>query len=152
MLQKKQFEILMIDDRPEDINIIEEMLQAEYTITKANSGIDSLEIMEKTTPDVILLDINLNDISGHEICRIIKQRQDTSVIPLIIVTAINNREEKIRAFNNGADDFVLKPVDEFILKSRIETLLKVKGLQEQILQERNLALKYIDTAGSIMII
>ncbi|APH38715.1 hybrid sensor histidine kinase/response regulator [Methanohalophilus halophilus] len=152
MLQKKQLEILMVDDRPEDIDIIERMLQAEYTITKANSGIDSLEIMEKITPDVILLDIELNDISGHEICRIIKQRQDTRAIPLIIVTAINDREEKIRAFNNGADDFVLKPVDEFILKSRIETLLKVKGLQEQIRQERDLALKYIDTAGSIMII
>jgi hypothetical protein len=65
-------------------------------------------------------------------------------------TAINNREDKIRAFNNCADDFVLKPIDEFILKSRIETLLKVKGLQEQIRQERDLALKYIDTTDSII--
>jgi len=81
MLQKKQFEILMIDDRPEDIDIIEKMLQAEYTITKAKSGIDSLELMEKTTPDVILLDIDLNDISGHDICRIIKQHQDTRATP-----------------------------------------------------------------------
>jgi hypothetical protein len=152
MLQRKQLEILMVDDRPEDINIIEKMFQAEYTITKANSGIDSLKIMEKTTPDVILLDTNLNDINAHEICRLIKQRQDTRAIPLIILSAINDRAEKIRAFNNGADDFVLKPVDEFILKSRIETLLKVKRLQEQIRQERDLALKYIDTAGSIMMI
>lgn len=152
MTSQKQASILIVDDEPANVELMEALLGNDYNIQKAYSGTEALQNIEKEKPDLILLDIMMPDINGHEVCVELWNREDTKIIPVIMITALQDKKEKIKSLENGADDFLTKPVDILALKSRIRTLLKVKKLQENIIQERNLARKYIDVIGSIMLI
>ncbi len=152
MVTQTQASILVVDDEPANVDLMEALLGDYYNIQKAYSGTEAFQNIETKKPDLILLDIMMPDISGHEVCAELRNREATKIIPIVMITALQDEKEKIKSLENGADDFLTKPVDVLALRARIRTLLRVKRLQEDIFRERNLARKYIDVVGSIMLI
>ncbi len=118
--------ILVVDDEPLNIELIEGVLSNDYEVIKASSGIDALIKMEETMPDLIILDIMMPNMNGYAFCRHIKSRNKTKTIPVLMITALKEEEDKMKAIEAGADDFLSKPVDINKLNLRVKSLLKVK--------------------------
>ncbi|HEY9644025.1 MAG TPA: EAL domain-containing protein [Coleofasciculaceae cyanobacterium] len=119
--------ILIIDDEPENFDVIEALLPEQgYVLHYASSGqaaIDSLEIFQ---PDVILLDVMMPGLDGIEVCQRIKAMPQWQVAPIIMVTALSTKEDLARCFQAGADDFISKPVSGIELRARVHSMLRIK--------------------------
>lgn len=104
--------ILIVDDNPQNIELLETHLAiAGYeTITSATGG-DAVKRAKKDQPDIILLDIMMPDIDGYEVCRQIKAHPKTKFIPIIMITALKDIEDRIRGIEAGAEEFLTKPFD-----------------------------------------
>lgn len=116
--------VLIIDD---DINLVRqvgEYLQPDFDVSFATTAYDGLELA-KTQPEVILLDVNLAEVNGFELCRSLKSNKETADIPVIFITSATTLEDQTEAFNVGAVDFVHKPLELPILKMRIMTHAKL---------------------------
>ncbi|VVB92287.1 Chemotaxis protein CheY [uncultured archaeon] len=118
--------ILIVDDEPINIELLEGILSKNYDIMKAYNGIEALETVKNTFPDLVLLDIVMPDMNGYEICKQMKNNHETMSIPIIIVTVLKEKENKIEAITAGADDFIIKPIDIDILNARVKSLLTIK--------------------------
>ncbi len=118
--------ILIVDDEPVSIELLEGILSKNYEIMKAYNGIDALNTVKKTFPDLILLDVVMPDMNGYEICKKMKSDYETMSIPIIMVTVLREKENKIDAITAGADDFIIKPIDFDILGARVKSLLTIK--------------------------
>lgn len=92
------------------------------------------------------------DINGFEVCKVLKGSKDTAHIPIIMVTALSNRDDRAHAIEVGTDDFLSKPVDRLSLKTRVNSLLRLKALQDEILRERDQAQNYLDVAGAMFLV
>ncbi len=82
-----------------------------YTVVTANDGEQALEMVERENPDIVLMDVMMPKLSGYAVCERIKQSERTRLTPVVLVTALLEREDKIQGINAGADDFLTKPVD-----------------------------------------
>ncbi len=123
--------ILVVDDLPTNRKLLELKLQAEYfEVGLAGSGAEALEVAERWSPDVILLDVMMPGLDGYEVCRRLKGSEDTAHIPVVMVTALVDRAERLRGLEAGADDFLSKPVDDATLFARLRALLRVKQVQD----------------------
>ncbi len=119
--------ILVVDDVPENIEIIEEILEEEsYKIYKASNGKEALNIIQEIMPDLILLDALMPVLSGFEAAKIIKSDRITRLIPIIMITALDGREDRLKGLKAGVDDFISKPFNIFELRARIKNLLKLR--------------------------
>jgi len=112
--------ILIVDDEPVNVELLEGYLSKDYDILKAYNGNEALLIVGSTPPDLIILDIMMPGMNGYEVCRRIKGDDKTISIPIVIVTALNEREAKIKAIEAGADDFLNKPIDIYELNARVK--------------------------------
>lgn len=133
----KPISILVIDDEPDNFDVIEALLLHEqYHINYASSGIKALERMSVMQPDLILLDVMMPDMDGVEVCKKIKNHLQWQHIPIIMVTALNSKEDLGMCLAAGADDFISKPVNKTELQARIRSMLRLKrqydNLQELI--------------------
>jgi CheY-like chemotaxis protein len=132
--------ILVVDDVPQNLQVISEMLdQAGYEVTCAISGKQALERAETAKPDLILLDLMMPEMSGLEVCEKLKENPDLSPIPVIFVTASNEQEDLLLAFQKGAADYITKPfrVEEVLI--RIKTQITNQRLKQQLeIQNRQL--------------
>lgn len=142
-MTQKRLKILIIDNENDNVEMLEAILSSDYEVIKAYSGYKGLEIAIAESPDIIILDIMMPDITGHELCRTLKKDERTKLIPIIMLTSLAEKEEKIKSLEEGADDFLNKPVSHMEILSRVQSLLKIKHLQENIIQERNQAYKYL---------
>ncbi len=115
--------VLLIEDHNEIRHYLKETLQDDYNIVAVNNGEWGLEKAEMLIPNLIISDIMMDGIDGIEVCRILKNNINTSHIPIILLTAKNTDEDKIDGYNQGADDYIVKPFSTAILKSRIKNLL-----------------------------
>jgi DNA-binding response OmpR family regulator len=118
--------ILVVDDEPVNVELMEEYLSKDYEIVKAYDGNEALRKVETTPPDLILLDIMMPGINGFEVCKILKDNEKTMSIPIIIVTALQDNNGRIKSIEAGADDFLNKPVDVLELAIRVKSLLRLK--------------------------
>jgi len=118
--------ILIVDDEPFNIELLEGYLSKDYDILKAYNGNEALLKVRTTPPDLIILDIMMPVMDGYEVCSRIKGDEKTISIPIVIVTALNEKEAKKKAINAGADDFLNKPIDIIELTARVKSLLKTK--------------------------
>jgi PAS domain S-box-containing protein len=119
--------ILVVDDVPENIAILEEILKAEYRVKAATGGEAALKIARgDPPPDLILLDIAMPGMDGFETCRALKQDEEGSTIPVIFLTAMDRATEESKGFEAGAVDFISKPVDPNVVKSRIKVHLEMR--------------------------
>ncbi len=124
---KEKKTILVVDDQPENIHILVENLEAEYTVTYATNGEKALNIaFSENRPDLILLDIMMPGMDGYEVCSRLKAGTDTRDIPIIFVTALGQEMDETKAFQFGAVDFITKPFSLAIVEARIKTALRLK--------------------------
>lgn len=124
--------VLIIEDNNELRNYIKEILEAEYQVIDVNNGKWGIEKAETLIPQLIISDIMMDGIDGIEVCRILKSNIDTSHIPIILLTAKDTDEARIDGYNKGADDYITKPFNTRILKTRINNLLEQrKRLKEK---------------------
>jgi two-component system sensor histidine kinase/response regulator len=128
--------ILVVDDVLENIEILNEMLQTDYEVTMAMNGAKALKLAEsESPPDLILLDVMMPDMDGHEVCRRLKQNPLTKKIPVIFVTAREDAIDEVKGLELGAVDYLTKPINPAIVKARVKTHLHltaaVEGLEKQ---------------------
>jgi len=101
-----------------------------YSTIEAENGLLALERVAAEQPDLVLLDLMMPELDGMEVCQRLKRNEDTRLIPVIMVTAVNNQSEKIKAIESGADDFLNKPVNLAELRARTRSLLRMKHLND----------------------
>ena len=131
--------VLVVDDEWELRNMLTEFLTGEgYDVIQASNGVEALELAEKEEPHVILLDVKMPGINGIEVCRRLKEEDKTRLIPIIMVTALEDRD--VDAFVEGADDFVTKPFSLVELSFRVRSMLRIKHLTDDLQS----SLVYID--------
>ena len=129
--------ILVVDDVPDNLTILVEMLGQDYQVKAANSGARALKIVESgKVPDLILLDVMMPDMDGFEVCRRLKVNPASADVPVIFLTAMSEATDVTQGFALGAADYVTKPVEAPILKSRIETHLKLQRNIAELRQNR----------------
>jgi signal transduction histidine kinase len=127
--------LLIVDDDPKNVRLMRMMLQKEeYRVMSAGNGQDALALIEEEQPDLVLLDIMMPGIDGFKTCEILKSRDSTSFIPIIMVTALQEKAHRIRAMESGADDFITKPIDQTELLIRVKSLLRIKVYHDRLLQ------------------
>ena len=132
--------ILVVDDTPQNIRLLEAVLTPRgYEVLAAGSGQQALDMVEGTRPDLVLLDVVMPGMDGYEVCRQLRREPATRMLPVVMITASGN-EQKIKAIEAGADDFIAKPLDQQELLARVTSLLRIKRYHDTIeAQARELA-------------
>ena len=118
--------ILIIDDETLTNGLLTEILKDDYTIESTTSSVDGLAIVRAKLPDVILLDINMPQIDGYELCRLLKSDSKTKSIPIIFITALSTPENETRGLETGAADYIIKPINPSIVTARVKNQMEVK--------------------------
>jgi YesN/AraC family two-component response regulator len=116
--------ILVIDDNEQILGYMDQILAGQYTVYKAASGEEGLELARKIQPDIIITDIVMQELSGIDLCRIIKEDLALGHIPVILLTGSPSPETRLQGVEGGADDYLTKPFEKEILLARIVSLLK----------------------------
>ena len=139
--------ILIIDDQVDNFEIIEALLSKDaYQLYYASSGMKAFSLLETMEPDVILLDIMMPEMNGTEVCKRLKGSDTYKDIPIIMVTALDTKEDLAHALDQGANDFVTKPINSLELRSRVRAHLRTKTEHDELkkllkLREEALALR-----------
>ena len=130
--------VLIIDDQPENIHVLANILQEHYDVQAATNGAKALEIASgKNPPDLILLDIVMPDMDGYEVCRRLKADERTRDIPVIFVTVKNSVEDEAYGFNLGAVDYISKPFQPAVVRVRVQNHMNLK-LKAEMLEKLSL--------------
>ena len=136
-----QTEILIVDDTVENIKLLTQLLDAEgYKVKGAASGSAALRICKKKQPDLILLDIMMPGMDGYEVCSQLKADPLTANIPIIFLSALDNVQDKVRAFQVGGVDYIQKPFEVMEVIARVKNHSQIVSLQRKLI-ERNRELK-----------
>ena len=116
--------ILVVDDTPDNLDLMGDLLMDDYRVKVANSGKKALEIIQSASPpDLVLLDIMMPEMDGYEVCRILKSSEETKNIPVIFLTAKTNTIDEQKGFEIGAVDYITKPISPAIVMARVKTHL-----------------------------
>lgn len=125
--------VLVVDDVPTNVKLLEARLMAEYFhVLTASNGKAALSICEEGHCDIVLLDVMMPEMDGFEVCRRLKQNPATMHIPVVMVTALDNPEDRVRGLEAGADDFLTKPVNDLALVTRVKSLVRLKMLTDDL--------------------
>jgi DNA-binding NarL/FixJ family response regulator len=128
--------ILIVDDEPLNVDYLEQELETLGFVTdSAADGVQALERVASTPPDLVLLDVMMPELDGISVLRTLKADPETRLIPVVLMTALNAVEDRVRGIEAGADDFLTKPVDERELLARIRTALSLKRAIDQTVDE-----------------
>ena len=128
---EKRPKILVVDDEEKNLRLMEALLlPLGYEVIMANNGEEALEKAQEMPPDVILLDIMMPKMDGFEVAKRLKGEEETGIIPIVMVTALREVDDRVKALEVGADDFLTKPVDKTELRARVQSLLKVKAYND----------------------
>jgi adenylate cyclase len=124
--------VLVVDDQPPNIRLLEAILTPRgYDVQAASSGEEALKAIAESHVDLVLLDIVMPGMDGYEVCRRIREQPDTAYLPVVMVTASGD-EQKVKALEAGADDFVTKPINQSELLARVASLARIKRYQDTI--------------------
>ena len=125
--------ILVVDDIPANVKLLEARLTAEYfDVTTAMSGAEALSICERAQCDIVLLDVMMPEMDGFETCRRLKANPATHHIPVVMVTALDQPSDRVRGLEAGADDFLTKPVSDMALLARVRSLVRLKMAADEL--------------------
>ncbi|KAB2954157.1 SpoIIE family protein phosphatase [Heliorestis acidaminivorans] len=139
--------ILVVDDVITNVELMRlQLTRAGYQVLTALNGELALEIIESTLPDLILLDVMMPGMNGFEVCAKLKEDPHTQLIPVVLVTALHEVEDRIKGIEAGADDFISKPFNRVELLTRVKSLLRIRKLYRQL--ERSY--QEIETKNSIL--
>ncbi len=142
MPEVKKYTILVVDDEPTNVAVLNAMLRDNYKVKAALNGENAIKVAKNyPQPDLILLDVLMDKMDGFEVCKILKSNKDTKHIPIVFVTALNERKSDQKGIQLGAIDFFSKPYNAPIILKRIEnhlsSLQKSRDLEELIQQKNN---------------
>lgn len=125
--------VVVADDIQSNIDLLTRLLVREgYTVHAAMDGGAALELVEREKPDLVLSDVLMPVLTGFDLCRRLKSNRLTRLIPVVLVTALDERESRIEGINAGADDFLTKPVDPHELKARVRSLVRLKRFTDDL--------------------
>ena len=125
--------ILVVDDQPQNIELLEAHLVPQgYEIVKAANGEEALGKLSGNQIDLILLDVMMPGMNGYEVCKKVKSDSGNAFLPIVMLTALDNMEAKIEGLKAGADDFLNKPFQKIELVARVNNLLKIKFLHDEV--------------------
>jgi putative two-component system response regulator len=142
---EKPSQILVVEDDVMNSRLLTTILtRLGYTVETAFDGINGLEKVEASPPDLILLDLNLPRMDGYEVARRLKEADKTKIIPIVVVSSFAEVENRIKAFEAGADDFLSKPVDQVELRARVQSLLKVKMFNDHMVNYQKILEAEVD--------
>ncbi|HKY09551.1 MAG TPA: adenylate/guanylate cyclase domain-containing protein [Candidatus Binatia bacterium] len=149
--------ILAVDDNKQNLSLLERALTAvQYDVVTAEEGATALELIDKSAPDLVLLDVMMPGMSGYEVCERIRANEATCLLPVVMLTALTDVADRIRGIAAGADDFLSKPVNREELLTRVKSLLRIKTLHDEVEMKshllRNLFGRYVsaDVAAEIV--
>ncbi|MDA0866927.1 MAG: response regulator, partial [Cyanobacteria bacterium] len=129
-------EILIVDDTPDNLRLLSAILRNQgFEVRKALNGKRAIASIQAVSPDLILLDIRMPDMNGYEVCEYLKADPSTADIPVIFISALDDTLDKINAFAVGGVDYITKPFQEAEVLARIENQLRLRQLQQQLLQQ-----------------
>ena len=127
--------ILVVDDIEANVRLLEAKLSAEYyDVSVAYDGVSALEKAAAELPDIILLDVMMPELDGFEVCRRLKSDPVTRHIPVVLVTALDGRRDRLAGLDAGADDFLTKPIDDVTLLARVRSLTRLKLVIDELRQ------------------
>jgi putative two-component system response regulator len=149
MIDKQR--ILVVDDTPVNIKVLNDLLRSQYHISMATNGPDALDIAEsENRPDLILLDIMMPEMDGYEVCKKLKSNSETKNIPVLFVTAMGDVDDETLGLSLGAVDYITKPISPPIVQARVQTHMNLHLHQESLealvaKRTRQLKIGYADT-------
>ena len=125
--------ILVVDDTPVNVKLLADLLGAKgYTVATAASGKEALDKIEAEPPDIVLLDVMMPGMTGYEVCKKLRENRATAMLPVVMVTALDPGQERVKGIEAGADDFLTKPINQPELLARVRSLLRVKALHDEL--------------------
>ena len=125
--------ILVVDDTPHNVKLLADLLGVKgYDVRTAASGAEALALLPGFNPDIVLLDVMMPGMSGYEVCQEIRNNPETRLLPVVMVTALDAAEERIKGIEVGADDFLTKPINTTELLARVSSLLRIQELHEKV--------------------
>ncbi len=140
-LEYRGARVLVVDDNPLNVELAVENLEPEgYEVERATSGEEALEKLSSGTFDLVLLDVMMPGLSGYQVCEQLKQDERTRFLPVVMLTALDKREDKLKGIAAGADDFLNKPFDRAELLIRVKSCIRAKRLTDE-----------LETAESILV-
>jgi len=149
MINMTKPKILVVDDEMLNVELLDGMLSNDFAVLKAYNGSEALLEVERSLPDLILLDIMMPGINGYEVCKKIKSNETIMHIPIVMVTALKERSDRIKAIEAGADDFLSKPIDIYELTARVRSLIKVKQYYDALMNEQDKLLTFKSAVDSM---
>ncbi len=142
--------LLLVDDEPTNLQVLRGILQADYRLLYARDGATALKLAREEHPDLLLLDVMMPGMSGHEVCRTLKADAATQSIPVVFVTALADAGDEAQGFEAGAVDYIIKPVSPPVVRARVRTHLSLVRMDElkasrlEIVQRLGRAAEYKD--------
>jgi two-component system, sensor histidine kinase and response regulator len=125
--------ILVVDDEPRNVLLLQELLESRgYTVWTAVNGVQGLTVAKERLPDVVLLDVIIPGVNGFDVCRQLKADQSTAMIPVLLVTSLNAREDRLAGIGAGGNDFITKPIDTGDLLLRVRNAVTTKRLHDEV--------------------
>jgi class 3 adenylate cyclase len=125
--------ILVVDDVAVNVKLLADLLAVKgYAVATAASGAEALEKIDKERPGLVLLDVMMPGMSGYDVCRKLRQNTATAMLPVIMVTALDPTQERVKGIEAGADDFLTKPINQPELLARVKSLLRIKLLHDEL--------------------
>ncbi|MEC9236472.1 MAG: response regulator, partial [Pseudomonadota bacterium] len=145
--------ILVVDDILPNVKLLEAKLVSEYyDVITATNGEDALRRVKEDGPDLVLLDVMMPGMDGFEVCKRIKEDPQTSHVPVVMVTALTDVQDRVKGLESGADDFLSKPINDTALMARVRSLVRLKMTIDEWRVRSNAAntLGVMDDSGAVM--
>jgi putative two-component system response regulator len=125
--------ILIVDDESFYTEVLNDLLSPEYHIDIVHNGSDALKrVTQEPSPDLILLDIMMEDMDGYEVCKVLKKNPATHDIPVIFLTVRSDVDDEVMGFNLGAVDYITKPMSPPIVRARVRTHIEIQQLRKKL--------------------
>jgi class 3 adenylate cyclase/CheY-like chemotaxis protein len=129
--------VLVVDDTPANVKLLEDLLSFHgYEVEAAADGPEALALVRDHMPDLVLLDVLMPGMSGYDVCRAIRSDPALAMLPVVMITALEDREERVKGIEAGADDFLSKPINPPELLARVRSLLRIRRLYETVQRQK----------------
>lgn len=137
MAQIPSGKILVVDDTPVNLRLLVDLLSVHgYDVLTASGGLAALEVINTQPVDMVLLDVMMPDMDGFEVCRRLRDNPSFAMLPVVMVTSLDSKDDRVRGLEAGADDFLSKPINTHELIARVRSLMRIRRLYETVEAQR----------------